>query len=303
MDNTLLSFDTEHQDMIHDAQFDYYGKRLATCSSDKKICIFDVSGENHTKVAELLGHEGPVWQLSWAHPKFGSMIVSCGYDRKVIVWKEEAENQWSIVYQFTEHKGSVNTVAFGPVELGLVFASGGADGHIYVVENHDGNWSSELVNASAGSGAGSNAAGVNALCWAPVSSSEQNALEKRLLVGGCACNVSVLKRGERGWGEERIVCSHEDWVRGVAWAPALALPTDTVASCSQDGEVKISRRKMQEGREEWDTTSLKKFEGPVWSVSWSTTGNVLAVAVAHASVKLYKESVNGQWEEIASNEM
>ena len=26
----------------HDAQLDYYGKRLATCSSDKTIRVFDV---------------------------------------------------------------------------------------------------------------------------------------------------------------------------------------------------------------------------------------------------------------------
>ncbi len=27
--------ETGHDDMIHDAQMDYYGTRLATCSSDK----------------------------------------------------------------------------------------------------------------------------------------------------------------------------------------------------------------------------------------------------------------------------
>ena len=40
------------------------------------------------------GHEGPVWQVAWAHPKFGSLIASCSYDRKVIVWKEASERQW-----------------------------------------------------------------------------------------------------------------------------------------------------------------------------------------------------------------
>lgn len=27
--------DTGHEDLIHDAQLDYYGTRLATCSSDR----------------------------------------------------------------------------------------------------------------------------------------------------------------------------------------------------------------------------------------------------------------------------
>jgi len=31
----LYTIDTQHDDMIHDAQLDYYGCKLATCSSGK----------------------------------------------------------------------------------------------------------------------------------------------------------------------------------------------------------------------------------------------------------------------------
>ena len=41
----LASFETGHGDMVHDAAFDYFGKRLATCSSDRAIKVFDVVGE------------------------------------------------------------------------------------------------------------------------------------------------------------------------------------------------------------------------------------------------------------------
>ncbi len=38
----------------HDAQYDYYGKRIATCSSDGYIKVFDVSKpENSTKQASF----------------------------------------------------------------------------------------------------------------------------------------------------------------------------------------------------------------------------------------------------------
>ena len=33
------SFDTEHKDVIHDIAFDYYGKRMATCSSDQVVKV------------------------------------------------------------------------------------------------------------------------------------------------------------------------------------------------------------------------------------------------------------------------
>lgn len=46
----------------HDAQMDFLGTKLATCSCDKTVRVFDVN-INHgsqTFVAELKGHEGPV---------------------------------------------------------------------------------------------------------------------------------------------------------------------------------------------------------------------------------------------------
>ena len=39
----------------HDAQLDYYSKRLATCSSDRKVKVFDVSGAEHVLLADLPG--------------------------------------------------------------------------------------------------------------------------------------------------------------------------------------------------------------------------------------------------------
>ena len=40
----------------HDAELDYYGKRLATCSSDKTIRIFEVDGETKRLVETLKGY-------------------------------------------------------------------------------------------------------------------------------------------------------------------------------------------------------------------------------------------------------
>ena len=45
-------------------------------------------------------HDGPVWQISWAHPRFGNIIASCGYDCKVAIWKEIKQNDWRIVNEY-----------------------------------------------------------------------------------------------------------------------------------------------------------------------------------------------------------
>ena len=81
MVSVLNTVDTGHEDMIHDAEMDYYGLRLATCSSDNSVKIFDLKNGSQSLAAELKGHVGPVWQVAWAHPKFGNLLASCSYDR------------------------------------------------------------------------------------------------------------------------------------------------------------------------------------------------------------------------------
>ena len=39
----------------HDAQLDYYGRRLATCSSDRTVKIFEVVNNTQNLVATLVG--------------------------------------------------------------------------------------------------------------------------------------------------------------------------------------------------------------------------------------------------------
>jgi protein transport protein SEC13 len=50
-------------------------------------------------------HDGPVWQLAWAHPMYGSILATCGYDRKVIMWKE-SDDGWQKIYEYTNHDSS-----------------------------------------------------------------------------------------------------------------------------------------------------------------------------------------------------
>ncbi|GFH23428.1 WD_REPEATS_REGION domain-containing protein [Haematococcus lacustris] len=45
-------------------------------------------------------------------------------------------------------------------------------------------------------------------------------------------------------------------------------------------------------------SGLSTLQVPVWRVSWSTTGSLLAVSDANNSVTLWKESVDGLWQQI-----
>ena len=53
---------------------------------------------------------------------------------------------------------------------------------------------------------------------------------------------------------------------------------------------------------EWNKTLLNDFGAPVWRLSWSVMGNVLAVSDANNMVTVWKESVDGRWNQISATE-
>jgi len=297
MATPISTIETQHEDMIHDAQLDYYGKTLATASSDRTIKIFEVGeGSNNTQVAEIKGHEGPVWQVAWAHPKFGRLLASCSYDRKVCIWKETSNNVWSKIYEYDKHESSVNSIAWAPHEFGLCLACASSDCTISILTHKGDNmWDVQKISPA-------HSIGVNAVSWAPslapgaiVSSNPTQAISKRFVSGGCDNLVKIWSFSEKdnSWKLEETLESHTDWVRDVAWAPSIGLPASTIASCSQDGTVVIWSQDPTTNS--WSSKALPKFPDVVWRVSWSVTGNILAVSGGDNKVTLWKESLDSEW--------
>ena len=139
------SIESQHEDMIHDCQFDYYSKKLATCSSDRTIKIFDVNGDIYHNSATISScHDGPIWQISWAHPKFGVLLASCSYDGSVIIHRESPQNNWQRAYEHKFHDSSVNSIAWASHEFGLLLACASSDGRISILEHKNGIWLSFL---------------------------------------------------------------------------------------------------------------------------------------------------------------
>eukprot|EP00184_Porphyridium_aerugineum_P004551 CAMPEP_0184694650 /NCGR_PEP_ID=MMETSP0313-20130426/2529_1 /TAXON_ID=2792 /ORGANISM="Porphyridium aerugineum, Strain SAG 1380-2" /LENGTH=324 /DNA_ID=CAMNT_0027152971 /DNA_START=106 /DNA_END=1077 /DNA_ORIENTATION=- len=301
--------DTGHMDMIHDAQFDFYGKRLATCSSDRTIKIFQIDAQGDQKLeAELIGHDGPVWQVCWAHPKFGNLLASSGFDHRVIIWKEMSPKVWRKMYEYTWHSSSVNSVSFAPPEYGLVLACASSDGFVSVCSlRSDGSWDEQRISNSIAGDPNqfmpTHALGANSVSWAPSINpsalwNQANATPppKTLVTGGCDNLVSIWKYNETAGKWERDgepLQKHTDWVRSVAWAPSLGLAASTIASAGQDRRVVLWTK--DDTSATWKVTELPQFEKPVWNVSWSLTGNVLGVASGDDSISLWKEQLDGTW--------
>uniref|UniRef100_A0A4W5RBE7 Protein SEC13 homolog n=1 Tax=Hucho hucho TaxID=62062 RepID=A0A4W5RBE7_9TELE len=233
------------------------------------------------------GHEGPVWQVAWAHPMYGNILASCSYDKKVIIWKEES-GTWGKMYEYTGHDSSVNSVCWGPYDFGLILACGSSDGVISLVTcSGDQQWDvKKISNAHT-----VRTFGCNAVSWP--SGQKPNSI-KRFVSEGCDNLVKRWKEEDGQWKEDQKLEAHSDWVRDVGWAPSIGLPTSTIASCSQDGRVFIWTCDDPSGNT-WTAKLLHKFNDVVWHVSWSITGNILAVSGGDNKVTLWKESADGQW--------
>eukprot|EP00300_Choanocystis_sp_HF-7_P022561 c21901_g1_i1.p1 GENE.c21901_g1_i1~~c21901_g1_i1.p1 ORF type:complete len:312 (-),score=48.08 c21901_g1_i1:21-956(-) len=303
MATTLAPVETGHEDMVHDAQLDYYGKRLATASSDRSVRVFDISGDQRTLTATIKGHEAPVWGVAWAPPMFGSVLASCSYDKKVIIWREDTTGEWTKLFEHTAHSASVNAIAFAPQEFGLLLACASSDGSISIlskVENQT--WNCEKIEHA-------HELGVNSLAWAPavaegsLTADSPTPLIKRLVSGGCDNRVRIYRHSETaGWSQETMFDHHVDWVRGVAWAANVGLPSATIASCSQDGDVVVwARSDMTSSWEKKVLFSSQQGDAATpWSVSFSLSGNILAVACGDGRVLLWKEDLDGVWRQVSS---
>jgi len=327
-----VPIETAHEDMIHDAQLDYYGKRLATCSSDRTVKVFDVVEGDTQRTSggqTLKGHTGPVWQVAWAHPKYGHILASCSYDGKVLIWKEQqgqgpAAGVWTKVKEHTLHTASVNSVSWAPHELGAILACASSDGKLSVLTfKNDGQWGADIFNG--------HAIGCNAVSWAPAiqpgslitpqqiqpipgQPASQPPSVKRFASAGCDNLVKIwgFREDSQSWVEEEVLEGHTDWVRDVAWAPNIGLPRSYIATASQDKTVLIWTKDSPTAP--WVKTALDpssslaspsaqqsapapgKFPDVVWRVSWSLAGNLLAVSCGDGKVTLWKENLKGVWE-------
>lgn len=114
---------------------------------DRTVKVFNISDNDYQLCATLQGHEGPVWGLSWAHPKFGVLLASCSFDGSVFIYKEQTPGNWAIWHDARSlHESSVNAVAFCPHEFGLQLACASADGRVsMLVHQPNHTWSVEYL--------------------------------------------------------------------------------------------------------------------------------------------------------------
>lgn len=245
-------------------------------------------------------HEGAVWSVSWAHPKFGTILASCSYDGRILIFREQPQGQWQRIYEFAHHTASVNLIAWSPPETGCHLAAASSDGKVSVLSFENNDFTHTMFPA--------HGLGVNAVSWAPAllpgqltsaGSGSQVGPVRRFVTGGSDNLVKIWQYNQSTSSYENIctLSGHSDWVRDVAWSPT-PLSKSFIASASQDHTVRIWT--LPGGAEIVDPAAWKSetidFEVIAWRASWSMAGNVLAVSGGDNRISLWKEKIRGGWE-------
>ena len=80
-------------------------------------------------------------KVAWSHPKFESLLASCGMDKKIHIRSEVKAGEWQVV-KTEETQSEVLTLAWAPWEYGLILVAGCADGQLIVLKHNGGiSWS------------------------------------------------------------------------------------------------------------------------------------------------------------------
>ena len=271
------------------SQFDYSGRRLALSTSDSLIKLYTYTESTLSEQCVLQHHNGEVLSLSWSHPKFGSLLASSSSDRTVLIWREQSQRFWNIVYEHTD-TAAVNCVSWGPWELGLQLLAGLEDGNILIFSYKE-EWETHKISA--------HTSAVKAIAWGPAIS----------LVGANGGSLDRTFRFATGAGDGKIKCwgfedgtfttetleKHPGCIRDLSWNPSISSNRELIASCA-DRNVQIWYRSTEEPV--WKFKDMILFPAPVWKISWNTQGNYLAVSAADNITRVLMENSEENWKVI-----
>lgn len=270
--STPQIFQSPHKDFIHDIAFDHYGRRIATCSADRTVKIFDLDENGEWTTADVgsgwKAHSSGVTSLSWAHPEFGQLLATSGADGLAMIWEERADSgssgvnatagadqnpvfaaqssvtRWTERARLTDARKSLSCVKFAPRHLRLQLATASADGVVRIYEAVDVmNLNQWLLKNSIEVEPDNTDLGVRCLDWCTGRFEPPT-----LVVGDSSGNVNIYRYSEasRNWGLYLRLDSHVNPRKGVldvAWSPDVGRSYHLISSCGRDGLLRVHKLK------------------------------------------------------------
>ncbi|XP_039260612.1 nucleoporin SEH1-like [Styela clava] len=315
---SAIKINAEHKDLIHDLAFDHYGKRMATCSSDQTVKVWDLDDDGDWYCSSSWKtHNGSVWKVCWAHPEFGQVLATCSFDRTAAVWEEivtdtttlKNNRSWIRKSSLVDSRTSVTDVKFAPKHLGLQLATCSADGIVRVYEAPDvmnlAQWSVQhQIKLKLG---------CSCLSWNPSSFYKHPSMiavgsdDNNPSVGG---KVLIYEYSEinRDWVKVHTIMTITDPVNDIEFAPNYGAMRHTLAVASKCVHIfvmKLLSDSKTSGTESssYSVSEVAKFDAhnsKVWRVSWNVLGTVLSSSGDDGKVHLWKANYLDNWRKVGT---
>ncbi|KJE93357.1 nucleoporin Seh1 [Capsaspora owczarzaki ATCC 30864] len=305
--------DTKHEDIIHDVAYDFYGKRMATCSSDHRVKIWDLGDDGSWNCTYTINkaHNASVWKVAWAHPEYGQVVASCSFDRTVNIYEEQVEEDskkqstWLRKAMLVDSRDTVRDIKFAPKHAGLKLATCSADGYVRIYEAND---VMNLTFWPLMEEFEARKEGCNCISWNP-----SKYHSPMIAVGSDDVLIRIWEYNEtvRRWQCLDTQIDHSAAVYDVAFAPNVGRSYHLLASCSKDKTVKIWKLippgaagpgadVVSSGKLTVQLAATFKHDSEVWRVEWNVTGTILASSSDDGTVQLYKLGMQpDEWRRIS----
>lgn len=243
----MRPLDSGHEDLVHDVAYDFYGRHVATCSSDQHVKVFRLDRDSNDWLLSdsWRAHDSSIISIDWASPEYGRIIATASYDKTVKIWEEDPDEEecsgrrWKKLSTLNDSKGSLYSVKFAPSHLGLRLACIGNDGilRVYdVMEPSDlRSWgltsTVKVLNVPPASHLQSDFC----LSWCP-----SKFQPEKLVV--CVLDQAIIY--QRSSHDNKLyvagkLTGHGGLIRSVSWAPSIGRWYQLVATGCKDGKVRI----------------------------------------------------------------
>uniref|UniRef100_A0A7E4W357 Actin-interacting protein 1 n=1 Tax=Panagrellus redivivus TaxID=6233 RepID=A0A7E4W357_PANRE len=280
---------------IRDIAWNDDSKRLAICGEGRDrfghVFLFDTGTSN----GSISGHARPMTSIDFK-PSRPYRIISGSEDYAVGLFEGPP---FKFKTKFDKHARFVNSVRYN--KDGSVFASGGADGKIFLFEGSDGETITELTDPAVKGGA-AHAGGIYALAWSPDATRIVTASGDKTVKIWSAAEKSLLKTitlGNTIDDQQLAVTWQKDTILSIGLSgfifyinpdsgevtktirghnkpiTALTLSTDKKYAFTADFEGHITRWLIADGSSERVTPTVHKSQ--VSSLQVTTDGTLISV--------------------------
>jgi len=286
-----FSIDTSHRDVIHDLCWDYYGRRLATCSSDHTIKIWDKKDGEWKFTQEIPAHSSSIRRVCWAHPEFGQVIASCASDTRVWIFEEVPvgegrKKQFQRRGKILDSKGQIRDCEFAPRHLGLKIASASIDGKVQIHESPSIGLDTWEINSQFQVDESAYCLSWNPCRFDPV----------MLAVGSNIGAKVYIQKRKRTW-EPLVTLWSGGRVLGISWAANMGRSYHLIAH-TNGRFVRIFKLYLDRNKaEEYDVEPPQGLEPhqEIWRVKWNITGTILAACGDDGKRIMAWQKVEDKW--------